>query len=319
MDDTVWHCESKDNLQEILNDVSELYQINNIQINPSKSDLLHISKSKTSQTNTSSNSPLTFKNQQILTRKSHEIIRYLGIFFDGNDTPKPTINTISNKIHQFIYHIQFKRLLPIQISRLFNTILSPSIEYLLQICSLSQKKINQLSTKLTKSIKHMLHLPINTNNDILTNPKLLNILILNKLLLLTNSSNIDRCLNSNTLLSQITLARIKEWLTKIWQPTLTKKVILSNQRKTLNFIIINQLIPIHKNNISLNNSSFDNLQTNKQTQQLNLIYNFLLKPNTAMILSLRNNQILFIEQLLTADNQFLLPWKNIYLRIHKPP
>jgi len=165
----------------------------------------------------------------------------------------------------------------------------------------------------------MLHLLINTNNDILTNPKLLNIPTLNKLLLLTNSSNIDRCLNSNILLSQITLARIKEWLTKIWQPTLTKKIILSNQRKTLNFTIINQLIPIYKNNISLNNSSLDNPQTNNQTKQLNLIYNFLPKQNTAMILSLRNNQILYIEQLLTADNQFLLPWKNIYLRIHKPP
>ena len=38
-----------------------------------------------------------------------------------------------------------------------------------------------------------------------------------------------------------------------------------------------------------------------------------------MTLSLRNNQILFLEQLLTADNQFLLSWKNIYLRTHKSP
>ena len=42
MDNTVWHCESKKDLQDILNDISELYQLNNIQVNPSKSDLIHI-------------------------------------------------------------------------------------------------------------------------------------------------------------------------------------------------------------------------------------------------------------------------------------
>src|SRR5207253_2093128 len=164
-----------------------------------------------------------------------------------------------------------------------------------------------------------LHLSTNTNNDILTNPQLLNIPTLNKILLLTNSSNINRCLNSNNLLTQITLSRIKEWLARIWQPTLTKKIILSNQRKTLNFTIINQLVPLYKNNILLNNLSYDTSQNPNQTYQLNSIYNFLPNPNTAMTLSLRNNQILFLEQLLTADNQYLLPWKNIYLRTRKSP
>ena len=62
MDDTVWHCESRENLQEILQDISELYQLNNIQVNLLKSDLLHISKSKTSQINTTPNYILLFKN-----------------------------------------------------------------------------------------------------------------------------------------------------------------------------------------------------------------------------------------------------------------
>src|SRR5205085_8161639 len=272
-----------------------------------------------SQTNNTPNHFLLFKNQQILPRKPDETIRYLGIFLDGNGSSKPTNNIITNKINQFTHLIKFKKLLPIHILRLFNTVLSPAIEYLLQICSLSQKKINQLSSILTKSTKHILHLSTNTNNDILTNPQLLNILTLNKLLLLTNSSNINRCLNSNNLLTQITISHIKEWLTRIWQPTLTKKIILSNQRKTLNFTIINQLVPLYKNNISLNNLLHDISQNQNQTHQLNSIYNFLPNSNTAMTLSLRNNQILFLEQLLTADNQYLLLWKNIYLRTHKSP
>ena len=226
----------------------------------------------------------------------------MDIFLNRNSLSKPTINIITNKINQFTHLIKFKNPLPIHISRLFNTILSPAIEYLLQICSLPQKKINQLSSTLTKNTKHILHLSTNTNNDILTNPQLLNIPTLNKLLLLTNSSNINRYLNSNKLLTQITLSHIKEWLIKIWQLTLTKKTILSNQRKTLNFTIINQLILLYKNDISLNNLSFDDLQNLNQIHQLNSIYNFLPNLNSMMTLSLRNNQILFLEQLLTADN-----------------
>src|SRR6266487_3635844 len=294
MDDTVWHCESKENLQEILQDVSELYQLNNIQVNPLKSDLLHISKSKTSQTNTTPNHFLLFKNQQILPHKLDETIRYLGIFLDGNVSSKHIINIITNKINQFTHLIKFKKLLLIHISRLFNTILLPAIEYILQICSLPQKKINQLSSTLTKNTKHILHLSTNTNNDILTNPQLLNIPTLNKLLLLTNSSNINRCLNSNNLLTQITISRIKEWLTKTWQPALTKRAILANQRKTLNFTIINQLIPLYKNNISINNLPSNNSLNCIPINQLNSIYNFLPNLNSMITLSLRNNQILFL-------------------------
>jgi hypothetical protein len=43
IDDTVWHSESPESLQSILNDTQKLYNLNNIEINPTKSDLLHIS------------------------------------------------------------------------------------------------------------------------------------------------------------------------------------------------------------------------------------------------------------------------------------
>ena len=128
MDDTIWHSEKQETLQLILNDTHELYKLNNIEINTSKSDLLHISP----KTNTIENT-LTYNNQLILPRKQHEIIRYLGIFFDGKGLTQPTLDTIYNKIENFLQLIRYKKLTPLQISILFNTILQPSIEYLLQI------------------------------------------------------------------------------------------------------------------------------------------------------------------------------------------
>jgi len=134
--------------------------------------------------------------------------------------------------------IQYKKLLPIQISRLLNTILSPSLEYLLQICSPPQIKLKQLSSLLTKCTKHMLHLSANTNNDILTNPHLLNIPTFNKLMLQVSSSNIERCFNTNTILNQISTHHVKEWLSKIWKPLLTQNTVIENCKKTSNFTII---------------------------------------------------------------------------------
>jgi len=46
MNDTVWYSKNPKSLQLILNDTQELYKLNNIEINPTKSDLLHISQIK---------------------------------------------------------------------------------------------------------------------------------------------------------------------------------------------------------------------------------------------------------------------------------
>jgi hypothetical protein len=165
----------------------------------------------------------------------------------------------------------------------------------------------------------MLHLSINTNNDILTNPQLLNIPTFNKLMLQTCSSNIERCFNNNILLNQISIHRIKEWLSKIWKPSLTQNTILKNYRKTTNFTIISQLYHLYKNNIFINNTHLNQLISHKQINQLNNIYNFITSPNNSTTLSLKNNKILFLEQLLTANNLYLLLWKNIYLKTLKSP
>ncbi|CAG8852031.1 32958_t:CDS:1, partial [Racocetra persica] len=58
--------------------------------------------------------------------------------------------------------------------------------YLLQVTSLTNQKITQLSSSITKQIKKSLNLSLNTNNDILTNLQLLNISTFHKLLTYTS-------------------------------------------------------------------------------------------------------------------------------------
>src|SRR5207237_1092731 len=107
-------------MQYILNDTSKLYKLNNLTINSSKSDLLYI---KPKSLKSISITPLTYKNQTIILRKSEEIIRYLSIFYDEKGSTKPTLETINNKIENFLSLIKYKKLTPSQISSLFNLIL----------------------------------------------------------------------------------------------------------------------------------------------------------------------------------------------------
>ena len=151
-----------------------------------KSDLLHINSNKTKLTPTPQ---ILFNNQPIYPCKPEETIRYLGIYYDGQGSTKPTLELITNKIQQFCKLIKFKKLLPKQITLLFNSILALSLEYLLQIIPLTKQISKKLSSTITKHIKQLLNLSLNTNNNILTNPQLLNSPTLEKLFLNTSSSN----------------------------------------------------------------------------------------------------------------------------------
>jgi len=72
-------------------------------------------------------------------------------------------------------------------------------------------------------------------------------------------------------------------------------------------------------NININNLT-NNTNNPSCNLKLNIIYNFILtNSKQSTIQNLKNNQILYIEQLLIADNQYLLLWNNIYLWTHKSP
>jgi len=189
-------------MQDILNDTNNLYKLNNIEINITKSDLLHIfPKSKKQQPNYQ----LKYNDQIITPRKQTEIIRYLGIFFDGQGSSQPTYDTIFNKIENFLSITQYKKLTQTQISKLFNLILQPSLEYLLQIITLFLSQQSKLSRLLTIYTKKSLSLAKNTNNIILTNPLSFNLPTLTSIIQKVSASNIDRLLNNNSLLKEISL------------------------------------------------------------------------------------------------------------------
>src|SRR5438477_12809059 len=80
----------------------------------------------------------------------------------------------------------------------------------------------------------------------------------------------------------------------------------TTQTKLHNFTCITYLLHISNFNININNINI-NTPNSLNNIKLNLIYNFLPpNPNISTIQSLKNNNILYLEQLLIANNSYLL-------------
>src|SRR6185295_18601896 len=120
---------------------------------------------------------------------------------------------LQNKIENFFLLIKYKKLTSKQISTLFNIILQPSLEYLLQILSLSKTQQQKLSQLLLITTKKMLHLAKNTSNILLTNSLSFKLPTFKHLTQKVAISTIEYIFYFTSLLKHIDEARIKNWLT----------------------------------------------------------------------------------------------------------
>src|SRR5260363_60626 len=99
---------------------------------------------------------------------------------------------------------------------------------------------------------------------------------------------------------------LKSWLTKMWSPNLTQNLLITHTHKTKNFTLIFHLSQLAKNNITLSNLSL-NSYCPDFLFNIHLIYDILPpNPQTSTINSLKNNRLLFIEQITTANNKYIL-------------
>jgi hypothetical protein len=303
MDDTTWHCESANIMQNIINDTSELYKFNNIEINTTKSDLLHIKpKFLLNPTPT-----LSMNQQNIIPRKPQDIIRYLGIFYDGQGSFKPTLDQIQNKIESFLTLIRYKKITPSQISSLFNLILQPSLEYLLQIIPVHTNTQTKFSHLFTIHTKKMLFLAKNTNNIILTNPLTFNLPTFNNIIQKVSAANTERTFNLLPIFKNIGIQRIKGWLTKIWSPQLLAKTLTNHYRKMQNYTLLFHLSQLALNDILPSIISQITPFPSSIPKNTHTIYDILpVNLLTSTINSLRNNKIIFLEQITTANNKNIL-------------
>ena len=102
VDDTIWCFTSRKNMQQILNIVTEFYQINYININTQKTTLIVLNDKKTT------NHQLKIKGEIIRDLKLGESERYLGVYLSIQDIKTVTTKILNQKINNILSKIKNK-------------------------------------------------------------------------------------------------------------------------------------------------------------------------------------------------------------------
>ena len=129
-DDTTWVAKSKEELSQIIKISDEFYELNDIEINGKKSELLVINPYQTKHQKDKEISIEVGKNKDIVyAKRGSEAIRHHGVWLSEKGKNKYSAKVIARKITKICKAIKFKRVSVSQLVYLNNNVLLPSIEY----------------------------------------------------------------------------------------------------------------------------------------------------------------------------------------------
>ena len=140
MDDTLWIAKFRDDLNNIINIAESFYRLNHIKVNWDKSVLLI--------NNSRQNQPLICDINGNLTKidplSLNDSTRYLGLWISLGRNKTFTIKLLQNEIKNAV-NIMFKKwLTDKQLVYIFNTVLTPRLEYRAQTIALSERQCDAI-------------------------------------------------------------------------------------------------------------------------------------------------------------------------------
>ena len=98
-DDTTWIAKSKEELQRIINISNEFYELNDIEINSKKSELIAINVNKMKCKVKNQFAIIIGKSQnKVYAKKETDLTRYLGVWISSKKKLSLSLNIIRNKI-----------------------------------------------------------------------------------------------------------------------------------------------------------------------------------------------------------------------------
>ena len=166
-DDTTWIAKSKEELQRIIRISDEFYELNDIEINGKKSELLVINPCLTGSKGDKESAIIVGKNKDVvLAKRGTEVIRHLGVWLSEKGGNEYNTKVITGEISKMCKAIKFKRASVSQLVYLNNSVLLPSIEYRLQTSFLSKQKCEQIQRPIWITIKNKMELARSAANSL---------------------------------------------------------------------------------------------------------------------------------------------------------
>ena len=166
-DDTTWVARSKEELSQIIKISDEFYELNDIEINGKKSELLVINPYQTKHQKDKEISIEVGKNKDtVYAKRGSEAIRHLGVWLSEKGNSECNTKIIAREVTRMCKVIRFKRASVSQLVYMNNSVLLPSIEFRLQTSFLSKNKCDQIQRPIWMLIKNKMELARSVANSI---------------------------------------------------------------------------------------------------------------------------------------------------------
>jgi len=138
-DDTTWIARSKEEMQKIIDISTEFYELNDIELNSKKSELLVLNhKTKNKEQDNIPEIRLGKMKEIVRAKRGKEAIRHLGVWISEKGEKECNELIIMKEVTRMCKAILWKKASVSQLVYLNNSVLLPSIEYRLQTSFLSK-------------------------------------------------------------------------------------------------------------------------------------------------------------------------------------
>jgi hypothetical protein len=321
MDDTQWVTDEKSKLENMLYIADTFYRLNDIQINKDKSELIMRAKKKGQKYSHIYNEKILIKfgNEEIhiKAKHPHEPLRILGVHFNIEHDEKYLLSKIKTEIDHLTNLMFKKKITDKHILYIFNRLIVPRVEYWSQVLVLTKKQTEQLIIPFRRMFKNKLKFAKTAPNAILDNPHIYGYRDFYENQLQAKITDFCIQLNDQGLLGTITSIRLKSLQEQLWcsKPIVEKIPFdrIPNIRR--NNYLLNMVLLCKHNNILLeilDKTTFSSIQGGKIPIEDVVDYTFYSKHRNR----LRNNRILFLDQLVSGDKSRLLMWKDICNKVY---
>ena len=311
LDDTTWFADSVESLESRLNIASNFYSMANIMVNFDKLKILSAKHKHTSSSDiTDGTINLTISN---ITRpyRIHfppHAERILGIYVSGNSLLRPAIKKARSVSYYIASTLRFKRLSHQHILYIINRVVIPRLLYILQSCFPLKYHLKRIFSPFKRLLKSTLSLPSSTPDSIIFSNFVFPFESLLSALTSQTAQNMLALFN-NPLTFPIAYQKlIFTYQYELWYPREIPNVTTLISKPSSNmssFLVFLYYINVY-------NISFTTIHPPVVTGgflPVRDVFKHSFPSNFRS--SLRNKRIIFMDQLVSVDGTYLLPWSEL--------
>jgi exonuclease III/ribonuclease HI len=214
VDDTTWIANSRTGLEKITNLAASFFKMNDIQINPSKTEVISINNK------IAENEDAKWFNfdatTQVPIRTQNWPIRYLGIWTSADNSNKHTINCVNAEITSII-QFAIQKAIPDKIAAyIINAVILPTIEYRTQAHFIADTQLDKWGAQINKFLRSKAYLGRGVKNNVIRHPEIYNIPAVKDFIYKSKACNLLGHYVDNNLLGQLTKVRLALLQDALW-------------------------------------------------------------------------------------------------------